>query len=838
MLLLASLAAMAGCYEPKFESGCGITCAPGTDDACPGDATCGTDRRCHFNNEVCEAPGLTGLVKITTGGQHACTISDVGELFCWGSNELGQIDGIVGNPVTTPKKVVKDEVASWTEVDAGAFHTCAIGVDRGGSSVLYCWGDNREEQCGKSVGDTTDPHLIPIDRPKTIAAGRSHSCATDEAGKLFCWGSNSLGQLGVNDSSVGSKDSTPKQVIGSVPNRQWLGVSLGSDTSCGVTEDHHVECWGNNLHGQLGRNSTDNVPTAHADPLPVFEAFGNPATSLILSVGQESLCAVEGSALVCWGDNESTEAAQAVNVSDVPKPIPALGTSTAFTKVAMGHDFGCAIDTAGHVSCWGEDADTRLGDRTTGPRGDVGPQLDLPVKLIDDTDLANVFAIDAGGYLGGNTDGFACALVQTPAGGKAVCWGANDHGQLGDGKPSIVRLPTAVLGDGNWAALRMKGHTACAIQTSDTGPSQKFGSTFCWGDNSGGVVDPDAMSTPFVDAPVVVADGADAYSIALGRHHACAMSNEGTNPLVKCWGDNTNNALGMPGGMRHVMPALGTPIPYLRLGSSDEATCVFTDEVVNAKCWGRATWIGPTALTAPGVIDPSGGSPVRGPLTMGTDSVCTLKSLGLTCRGAEPHGERGNGDPTTVATDETNVAVNAAGNVLLGPPNENVIGVAETDPSAHHRCAFTDVDTYCWGEQNGDGKLGTEIGNSTFARPVDIANPFHPRNPLNAQEQTIAVGGEFTCAVEDNTQQIFCWGDNDLSQCTDNGEANHGTPTPISDVVNGSTTKFVSVATGEATACGIAVDGQIYCWGSSRRGETGTGGSDHNFASDIAAPQP
>src|SRR5690349_21147033 len=73
---------------------------------------------------------------ISVGGSHACGIDTSGALYCWGSDDHGQL----GNSATFNSKTTPNRVGSssgWTVVSAGGSHTCGIRSGR-----LYCWGSD------------------------------------------------------------------------------------------------------------------------------------------------------------------------------------------------------------------------------------------------------------------------------------------------------------------------------------------------------------------------------------------------------------------------------------------------------------------------------------------------------------------------------------------------------------------------------------------------------------------------------------------------------------------------------------------------------------------------
>src|SRR5262245_53116359 len=71
--------------------------------------------------------------------------------------------------------------------------------------------------------------------------GDAHACAVRNDGSLWCWGANSLGQIG--DGTVVDRP-LPTHVMDSVQD-----VSAGMNDTCVLKTDHTVWCWGRNAVG-------------------------------------------------------------------------------------------------------------------------------------------------------------------------------------------------------------------------------------------------------------------------------------------------------------------------------------------------------------------------------------------------------------------------------------------------------------------------------------------------------------------------------------------------------------------------------------------------------------
>jgi alpha-tubulin suppressor-like RCC1 family protein len=140
-------------------------------------------------------------------------------------------------------------VASPVSVGAGYLFTCAVVA--GG---VKCWGRNTDGEVGD--GTTTERHL-PVavvglsSGVASVSAGVYHACAVTSAGGVKCWGDNLYGELGNNSTN---ESHVPVDVAGLASG--VLSVSAGRYSTCAVTAAGGVKCWGKNLYGQLGNNST------------------------------------------------------------------------------------------------------------------------------------------------------------------------------------------------------------------------------------------------------------------------------------------------------------------------------------------------------------------------------------------------------------------------------------------------------------------------------------------------------------------------------------------------------------------------------------------------------
>ncbi|KAL6485077.1 hypothetical protein MHYP_G00071220 [Metynnis hypsauchen] len=186
-------------------------------------------------------------VHISCGHSHSAFVTEHGRLFVFGSNNRGQLGLETKGPITKPVcvKALKGERAQFAA--CGTNHTI-VSTSQG---EIFATGRNSEGQLGLGHCDdrTSFEQLHPFcDRApiKLLSAGCNTSAALTVDGRLFLWGDNSVGQLG-----LGSE----KHVL--LPQELKVGrpivcVSCGSSHSAINTDTGDVFTFGETADGRLG----------------------------------------------------------------------------------------------------------------------------------------------------------------------------------------------------------------------------------------------------------------------------------------------------------------------------------------------------------------------------------------------------------------------------------------------------------------------------------------------------------------------------------------------------------------------------------------------------------
>jgi hypothetical protein len=328
---------------------------------------------------------------VSAGDFHTCAVAPDGRAYCWGRNESGQLGDGSNAPRLLPSPVAGG--LRFASVSAqGGFHSCGLTAE----GRAYCWGDNAAGQLG-------DGTTVRRSAPVAVAGGHTfasvsvnahHSCGLTREGRALCWGRNHVGQLGTGSHA---SSSVPVPVSGGLA---FTALDAGGNSTCGVATGGQLLCWGWNVYGQLGDGSSTDQPA------PVRAAGGLRFASV--DAGSHLTCgvAVDGAGY-CWGYGYGRDHARGTPVR--------VGGKAAFRQVLAGGYGACGLDSDGTAHCWAEG----------GIDGGAVPGIRFET-------------LSVGTY-------HVCGV--TPA-RRALCWGRNDSGQLGDGTTSSRPAPAPVRAPG------------------------------------------------------------------------------------------------------------------------------------------------------------------------------------------------------------------------------------------------------------------------------------------------------------------------------------------------------------------------------------------------------
>ena len=366
-------------------------------------------------------------------------------------------------------------------LSVGGDHSCVLRAGK-----VECWGSNYAGELGIG-GSSADPNscdmvdigcsLAPVavtglsEPVDFVAAGTAETCVLLAGGTVACSGMNDVGQLGDGSISgpeqcpgIGACSTTPGVVSGV---SGATAVATNGVEACALLSSGAVECWGNDIDGELGNGTIASTAAnqPQGSPVPVMVSGLTRATAV--AVGGDFACALlVGGTVQCWGSNADGQLGNGSTTSSAT-PVP-VSDVTGAAAIAAGGSYACALIADGTVACWGDNGYGELGLGTSsGPQtcGNNEPCATTPVKV---PNLSGVTAIAAGARS-------TCALLSD---GTVRCWGWNDAGELGNRTTMTSSTPVAVSGLSGASAIAMGGESACALLSS--------GDVVCWGDNEYG----------------------------------------------------------------------------------------------------------------------------------------------------------------------------------------------------------------------------------------------------------------------------------------------------------------------------------------------------------------
>jgi alpha-tubulin suppressor-like RCC1 family protein len=310
--------------------------------------------------------GLTDVVQISNRGYAAqstgCAVLAAGGVACWGYGGLGAI-GDGKTTATNPMPMMVVGLMDAAQVSVSTGHACAVRA----TGAVTCWGEGAFGKLGN--GSTTNSNMPVavqgITDGLSVSAGAAHTCAVRGDGQAVCWGNRANGRLGDGGDTTGNQ-STPAVVSGLT---DVLQVSAGSAHSCAVLATGKVMCWGARGNGRLG----DAAATTGDQATPVMVSGISDAVQV--SAGRLHSCAVLGDGKVaCWGAFSGNRLGDGgTATSDQAAPVMVMGITDA-KQVSVGDQHSCAATQASGMLCWGNNANSQLGDGMT-----VTPKMPVAV---------------------------------------------------------------------------------------------------------------------------------------------------------------------------------------------------------------------------------------------------------------------------------------------------------------------------------------------------------------------------------------------------------------------------------------------------------------------------
>lgn len=246
----------------------------------------------------------TRVRQVAVGEDHCVALSGSGIVWTWGSGSRGQLghgwptDGKSKYSVVsaTPRRV-ENIRRTVVEVACGAYHSVAL-VNAGS---LYTWGSGKQLGLGVFVGDgdralPSAVKALAKFRVRHVGCGFGFTAATTHSGDVYTWGSGDHGQLGHGDNQDRVVPVPVISLRGNAKHARVADVACGARHAMAMSSTGRIYSWGWNNHGQLGLGHRNDVnePTL-VSSLRTYKAIN-------IVAGWRNSCAMfEKGILYAWG---------------------------------------------------------------------------------------------------------------------------------------------------------------------------------------------------------------------------------------------------------------------------------------------------------------------------------------------------------------------------------------------------------------------------------------------------------------------------------------------------------------------------------------------------------
>lgn len=361
--------------------------------------------------------------------------------FCahaWGNADLGQLGlpeaqlveeaETIGRTAPRPQSIPTLQHTRLRTACASSAHSAFVTDD---GELLTC-GYGADGQLGHS--DFEDKHapqiVLNLPQIQAVACGNRHTLALSLDGRVFSFGSNRFGQLGLSHlSSIPSCVNSPEEVkLLSGINCPITSISAGDDFSVAVDEEGKVYTWGSSANGRLGHPDAVVQPSVIAFLLARSRAAqhsprivpGLKHTKVNhVDCGKHLATAVcNGGRTYAWGSGRHFQLST-MKANDEYEPVqPVHGFN--ILKVAHGASHTLMLTDGGTVFAMGENDRGCLGIGSTASSRVVVEPMRIP-GLTGVTDVAAGWRLSA-------------AVVGSGPDARVFMWGCGEAGALGTGE--------------------------------------------------------------------------------------------------------------------------------------------------------------------------------------------------------------------------------------------------------------------------------------------------------------------------------------------------------------------------------------------------------------------
>jgi alpha-tubulin suppressor-like RCC1 family protein len=363
-----------------------------------------------------------------------------------------------------------------------------------------------------------------------ITGGYQFGHALTYDGKLYGWGENSNGELGVGDTT----DKTVPTLCTGIPQGEIVSIwkqSIRGQSRWAKTRDGRIWVTGDHDSYCLPGSSSDF--TTFTDVSAEFGDYTQTSNNVVWASGSERATQVlmENGDVWSFGDDTSSLGVLGQGASPTSDRTPRKLNVSNITKITYGGDLVLALDSSNVIWMWGRN---EVGNSTLG----WGP-YNVPTNIMSTgtNSLTSLLATDSETVVDIESSYYSMFALTDK--GTVYCTGHNASGQLGQGNA------TAKTSSDGWVKIEYFTSNAITVNKLYVGGGNPhvFADTsdgwYCWGENTTGELglgdNTDKLS------PVKFTGVSNIKKFGVGYLVSYAITEDGK---YYAWGRGTNYARG------------------------------------------------------------------------------------------------------------------------------------------------------------------------------------------------------------------------------------------------------------------------------------------------------
>ncbi|KAK5578203.1 hypothetical protein RB653_003156 [Dictyostelium firmibasis] len=321
------------------------------------------------------------IIKVACGNFHSLALTDMGKLYEWGqlhrldetqsTLDIQSTNGLIEMPRLSSQRIIEASVSQYLSGEKKAY-------DANGGTKPKDEDDDREasnsaQSKSRHLGKIIDLNqTIPVqvqgipEEVVDISGGWAFSAAVTKSGRLYTWGFNEKGQLGLGNRWF---HSTP-QLVKTLIDVKIVSVTCGRQHICAITDQGEVYSWGLGVFGQLGHGNVKSY--LHPKKIQYF-TDSNEFIAQVACGSNFTMVRSVGGLLYAFGHGEygqlgSTEETQHLDVGgrdnhfkySMPIVVKSLENKK-IKNVACGHLHTIVVTDENEVYQWGWGSSGALG---------------------------------------------------------------------------------------------------------------------------------------------------------------------------------------------------------------------------------------------------------------------------------------------------------------------------------------------------------------------------------------------------------------------------------------------------------------------------------------------